>query len=138
MYDEVIQVSPNDVHSTGWVKTATADGQQHYVLTGVIVPHLKGGAGDWRHVTLKASITLPDLAPGQQFVASQWAPFVAVAAVAEEVGDAVSGWAVDGYSLATPDTPQPVVNLEIQAAVRDVSAFLLRLSYSIHVVGTYA
>ncbi len=138
MYDEMIQISPNDVHSSGWIKTATADGQQHYLLTGVLVPHLKGGAGDWRHVTLRAAITIPDLAPGQQFVASQWAPFVAIAAAAEEVGDAVSGWAVDGCSLDAPDSPQPVITLDVQAAVRDVSAFLLRVSYSINVVGTYA
>lgn len=138
MYDEVIQISPNDVHSSGWLKTTTADGQQQYLLTGIIVPHLKGGAGDWRHVTLRAAIALPDLAPGQQFVGSQWAPFVAIAAVAEEVGDAVSGWAVDGCALAAPNSAQTAVTLEVQAAVRDVSAFLLRLSYSISIIGTYS
>ncbi len=138
MYDEMIQVSPNDVHQSGWVKTATADGQQQYLLTGVLVPRLKGGAGDWRRVTLRAAIPIPDLAAGQQFVASQWAPFVAIAAVAEELGDAVAGWAVDGCALDAPNTPQPVLTLDVQAAVRDVSAFLLRVSYSITVVGTYA
>ena len=138
MYDEIIQVSPNDVHQSGWVRTPLPDGQHQYLLTGVLVPLLKGGAGDWRHVTLRAAIPIPDLAAGRQFVASQWAPFVAIAAVAEELGDALAGWAVDGCALDAPNAPQPALTLEVQAAVRDVSAFLLRVSYSIAVVGTYA
>lgn len=135
MYDEVIQVSADQVQQWGWVKTHLGDGQSQYLLTGVLIPTVKGG-GDWRKVTIRATIPLPDLGAGQTFTATQWAPTVSLAAVATEAGDSVSGWAVDGCSVVGANAPQTAVTLDVQAACRDVSSFLLRVTYSIVIVGS--
>ena len=135
MYDEFINLGPGDVEPSGSVHTTTPDGQHLYVLSGYLAPVLKGGAGDWRRVTLRAQIPIPDLAPGQVFTATQWAPMVNLAAIASEVGDSVFGFAIDGCTLVGANTPQPALTLEVLAAARDVSVFLLRAGYSITVLG---
>jgi hypothetical protein len=138
VYDEVVNLPAADIHSSHWVRTATADGQQQYLLTGVLAPHLKASGPDWHQRTLRATIDIGGLAAGQNFVASQWAPSVSLAAVDAEAATTNAGWAIDGFELVGPNLPANQVVLDVHTAVRDSSCYLLRLTYQIVLVGNFA
>jgi hypothetical protein len=137
VYDEVVTLSANDIHSQHWVRTAIADGQQQILLTGVLAPHLKASGPEWHQRTLRAAIPIGGL-DGQNFVATQWAPSVSIAAVDAEAATSNAGWAIDGFALVTPNLPASQVVLDVQTAVRDSSCYLLRMTYQIVLVGNFA
>lgn len=129
---DIVTLPAKDIVSPSVLTTSLPDGQWMLVLTGVLVPVLKGGP-DWVHRTLRAAIPI-----GQNFTAKQWAPFVALASVDSDAPTSNPGWAVDGFSIANAGATADNVLLDVDTAVRDPSNFLLRLSYSITLVGSFS
>lgn len=136
MYDDIVKLAPENIHTPHWLRTATADGLHQYVLTGVLAPHLPGIGNEWQQRTLRATIPLGGLAEGQRFTASQWAPAVAAAALNSDGETTRPGWAVDGFTLVDPNVPADRVVLDVRTAVRDANCKLLRMTYQITLVGT--
>ena len=136
MYDEVIDLKASEILSQHWMRHATADGQMHYVLTGVLAPHLKATGADWQQRTLRASVPIQGLDSGKKFVASQWAPSISLAAIDADAATTNPGWAIDGFGLVSPNLPADHVVLDVQTAVRAASCVLLRMTYQIALVGT--
>lgn len=138
MSEEVVTVPASGIHAQHSVRTTTADGQTLYTLTGVLAPHLQGDSTEWHPRTLRASIPIGGLDSGQKFTASQWAPAVSVAAANADGAPANPGWAIDEFGLANPNVPNDHVTLEVKTAVRDASCLLLRVTYTITMVGSIA
>ncbi len=136
-YDEIVHLSPNNIVTPHWTRVQAADDRYHYVLTGIMVPHLKGNGSDWRRLTLKASIVIPSIPDGKDFRARHWAPSVSLAAIGNDNVANNAGYAVDAYWLDTPWHPRRHVLLNVHSAVRDNDGHLFRMAYEISLTGTY-
>ncbi len=129
---DTVTLSADKIVSQHVVRTALADGQHLVVLTGVLITTCKGGDGlEWAQCTTTAAIPV-----GVTFTAAQWAPSVAIAAADVDAAADNPGWAVDGFELVDAGAASDHVTLAVHTAVRHPSSFLLRVSYSITLVGT--
>ena len=133
-----VKLAADQISSAHVVRTALGTDQHLVVLSGVLIPNVKGSGTAWQQVTLRAELPITGLPAGQRFTASQWAPSVSIAAADQDAATDIPGWAIDGFGLVGADQPSTAVTLEIQTAVRDSSCFLLRVAYQVTLVGTIA
>lgn len=124
-------MSPHVLH-------ARTDGQEMFVLSGVVVIDLKGTTSDkWRWETVKIVPKLP-LPVGQMLVVDQVAPFVSLNSVLNLGHSVNSGFAVDAFHLSGSGKKlYGGVPVEVECAVRDSDAWLYRLGYTITLTGKF-
>lgn len=130
MADDVVNLPADQIYTPHIVATTLADGQTQLVLTGVLGPVLKGDA-EWTKRTVRAAIPL-----GRTLTVAQAAPSVSLASIDSDAPTSNPGWAIDGFGVVGVGAAAEHVTLEVQTAVRDPSNFLLRMTYSITVVGS--
>jgi hypothetical protein len=118
---------------------STTDDRRYYELTGVASLSFKGVGGGWLHEPCTISIGIPALPAGKGLILEQWAPLVTMNSIANEQASIEAGWAVDNFDLSyTTGKAVSDVAIEADLAVRDVDGFILRLGYSVHLIGRVA
>ena len=124
--------------SQHWVDFDTADGRKAYTLTGVALTTFKGGeTGEgWLRQDLMFDVAIPDLPQGKGLKLVHWAPFVTLNAIANDQLANNAGWAVDGFEVESPQQVMRSVRIRCKLAVRDIDGFILRVGYSIALLGS--
>jgi len=116
------------------------DGKHFVQLTGVAILLFKGTGGEWHREDLSLFVKLPPIIPeGKSFKVEQFAPFVTLNSISNQQQAVNAGWAVDTFdsSAALVLREQPAVPIRATLAVRDIDGFVLRVGYSISVVGAF-
>lgn len=121
-----------------FVKYTTGNDLLAYTLTGVAGCLHKGTGQGYHHDTLTVVVPIPDLPDGKGLHLVHWAPFVTVASVSNDgEGDNVA-WAVDWFRLTNASMVMREASVECQLAVRDIDGFILRVAYTVHLLGRLA
>jgi hypothetical protein len=129
---ETIQIS-----SEAWVSFTTGDGHFACTMTGVALITARGtDTGDYRRDIREWDVPIRDLPSGQGLRLTKWAPFVTLNSISDDGAAVNAGWAVDDFKLESTDTLAVVAKIKAYIAVRDVDAFVLRLGYAVHLVGS--
>jgi hypothetical protein len=128
------------------------------ILSGVVIADLKGNsAAQWLHETLFFlpdidaplnwainNFSIPNPGGAARFSLVEWAPFVSLNAIFNEQESINSGFAVDGWRPAPFDSETDVSNqlvtqlftgIHVDVAVRDIDAWIYRISYNITLLG---
>jgi hypothetical protein len=133
----------NFLSSQHWVHFTDARQGEVYVLSGTcILNPVETGPQDgsrWHRGRTDFAIPVPDLPEGQGLVVQQWAPTVVLGSIQNDGVAHDAGWAVDDFDLEVPQGEAasfvwPVFNY----AVGDTDGYLLRVAYTVTVVGYYA
>jgi len=150
--------------ATNWVsipapwrvdRVPTPDQQQWLiVLTGVVLIDFQGQrTDDWRRDQFDLILDLRDplkesgrqAPPGSSLVFSvdQWAPYATINSIFDALQSVNAGYAVDSYRPLLADRQDPNLGsiprvfdgLEVDVAVRDTDAVILRVGYQVTLVG---
>lgn len=120
------------------LRTTTGDGRVWYVLTGVaLLRNFHGSAnGDWVRGQLDFDVPIPDLPVGQRLRLAHWTAFASLNAVANDAeGDQIA-FGVDNFWLTGTHLALRSAPMHCGIAVRDVDGWLLRVGYSLNLLGT--
>src|SRR6266508_6565794 len=129
MADPTFAVTVIDTGSPHFVTFTTPNGMLAYTFTGIVLIDFKGTGPDIFRTSLQFSIPIPGLSPGQGLKLFNWAPFVTLSAISND-GPAIDAlWAVDEFSIDSPERALPTVAVNCKLAVRDIDGRILRLSY---------
>ncbi|HTP22223.1 MAG TPA: hypothetical protein VMJ65_21625 [Solirubrobacteraceae bacterium] len=135
-------MSANFLSSNHWVHFTDSEQRQVYVLSGTVIldPPLVGpqDGSRWQRGTTDFDITLPDLPEGQGLVIEQWAPTVVLGSIQNDGVAENAGWAVDDFNLEVSGEASTVVTPTFNYAVGDTDGYMMRVAYSVTVVGYYA
>ena len=133
----------NFLSSQHWVHFTDSEQRQVYVLSGTCIlnPVLVGpqDGSRWNRGRTDFGVPVPDLPEGQGLVIQQWAPAVVLGSIQNDGVANDAGWAVDDFDLEVAENEAvtyvyPVFNW----AVGDTDGYLLRVAYTVTVVGYYA
>jgi hypothetical protein len=133
----------NFLSSQHWVHFTDSRQREVYVLSGTcILNPVEVGPQDgsrWQRGKTDFAVPVPDLPQGQGLVIQQWAPTVVLATIQNDGVANDAGWAVDDFDLEVTEGEAdtsvfPVFNY----AVGDTDGYLLRVAYTVTVVGYYA
>ena len=133
----------NFLSSEHWVHFTDSEQRQVYVLSGTcILNPVEVGPQDgsrWQRGRTDFAVPVPDLPEGQGLVVQQWAPAVVLGSIQNDGVANDAGWAVDDFDLEVAENEAvtyvyPVFNW----AVGDTDGYLLRVAYTVTVVGYYA
>ena len=133
----------NFLSSEHWVHFTDSEQRQVYVLSGTcILNPVEIGPQDgsrWQRGRTDFGVPVPDLPEGQGLVVQQWAPAVVLGSIQNDGVANDAGWAVDDFDLEVAENAAvtyvyPVFNW----AVGDTDGYLLRVAYTVTVVGYYA
>ena len=136
-------MSANFLSSQHWVHFTDSQQREVYVLSGTcILDPVEAGPSDgsrWQRGQTDFAVPVPDLPEGQGLVIEQWAPTVVLGTIQNDGVANDAGWAVDDFDLEVAAGEAatfvfPVFNF----AVGDNDGYLLRVAYSVTVVGHYA
>ncbi|MFD1940028.1 hypothetical protein ACFSKW_52085 [Nonomuraea mangrovi] len=117
------------------VVTRPEPGRLAIVLTGAVGisnAHAEGQA--WTRFRVNWTRNLP-LGPGKRLRPVYWAPFVTLSSFANDNVASNAGWAVDEFGLSNANGPTTFVDVWANLAVRDADGWILRLAYTVHIVG---
>jgi hypothetical protein len=105
-------------------------------LTGTATCTVKGTGKDWLRFGLDFDVPINGLPAGKKLKLVHWAPAVWPASIANDGPAVDAGWAVDGVKvISTLSQPLDTISLTAAVAIRDVDGFLLRVGYSITLLG---
>ena len=133
----------NFLSSQHWVHFTDSRQREVYVLSGTcILNPVETGPQDgsrWHRGKTDFAVPVPDLPVGQGLVVQQWAPTVVLGSIQNDGVANDAGWAVDDFDLEVSQGEAasfvwPVFNY----AVGDTDGYLLRVAYTVTVVGYYA
>jgi hypothetical protein len=133
----------NFLSSQHWVHFTDSQQREVYVLSGTcILNPVETGPQDgsrWHRGKTDFAVPVPDLPAGQGLVVQQWAPTVVLGSIQNDGVANDAGWAVDDFDLEVSQGEAasfvwPVFNY----AVGDTDGYLLRVAYTVTVVGYYA
>ena len=116
----------------------TKDGLLSYTLTGVLVGELEGSGQKWLRFTMNFGVPIPGLPSGKGLKLVHWAPVATLNSIANDSTAVDAGWAVDGFRLLDTTAVRNSVDLACDLAVRDADGFVLRVGFSIHLLGSVA
>lgn len=131
----------NHLSSNHWVHIQDSAGHEVFVLSGTVIldPPLVGtSATRWNRGSTAFDIPLYGLPDGQGLVIEQWAPTVLLGSIQNDGVSNNAGWAVDDFNVYVPSEPVSAVEAQFTYAVGDGDGYLMRVSYSVTVVGHYA
>jgi hypothetical protein len=133
----------NFLSSQHWVHFTDAEQRQVYVLSGTcILNPVEAGPQDgsrWQRGRTDFAVPVPDLPQGQGLVVQQWAPAVVLGSIQNDGVANDAGWAVDDFDLEVAENEAVTfVNPVFNWAVGDTDGYLLRVAYTVTVVGYYA
>lgn len=135
-------MSANFLSSQHWVHFTDAEQRQVYVLSGTCIldPPLVGpqDGSRWQRGQTDFEIPVPDLPEGQGLVVQQWAPTVLLGSIQNDGVAENAGWAVDDFDLRAGDEASTVVEPTFNYAVGDTDGYMMRVAYTVTVVGYYA
>ena len=124
------------VHSEHHVLTRPEPGRLAYTMTGIAMVADGVGSGQvWSQHTVNWTVHLPGLAPGKKLALVHWAPFVALSSISNDNAATNAGWAVDSFRVTGTEQPQTYVVVQADLAIRDADGWILRLAYSLHLLG---
>jgi hypothetical protein len=133
----------NFLSSQHWVHFTDSRQREVYVLSGTCIlnPVLTGpqDGSRWQRGKTDFAIPVPDLPEGQGLVIQQWAPATVLGSIQNDGVANDAGWAVDDFDLeVTGGEPVTSVFPVFNYAVGDTDGYLLRVAYTVTVVGYYA
>ncbi len=133
----------NFLSSQHWVHFTDSQQRQVYVLSGTcILNPVEVGPQDgsrWQRGQTDFAVPVPDLPEGQGLVVQQWAPAVVLGSIQNDGVANDAGWAVDDFDLEVAENEAVTfVNPVFNWAVGDTDGYLLRVAYTVTVVGYYA
>lgn len=133
----------NSVHSYHWVHFTDSQQREVYVLSGTCIldPVLAGpqDGSRWQRGQTAFVVQVPDLPDGQGLVVQQWAPTVVLGSIQDDGAAENAGWAVDDFDLqVTEGQASAYVSPVFNYAVGDTDGYLLRVAFTVTVVGYYA
>jgi hypothetical protein len=133
----------NFLSSQHWVHFTDYQQREVYVLSGTcILNPVEAGPKDgsrWHRGKTDFAVPVPDLPVGQGLVVQQWAPTVVLGSIQNDGVANDAGWAVDDFDLeVSRDEPATFVWPVFNYAVGDTDGYLLRVAYTVTVVGYYA
>jgi hypothetical protein len=133
----------NFLSSEHWVHFTDSEQRQVYVLSGTcILNPVEVGPQDgsrWQRGRTDFGVPVPDLPEGQGLVVQQWAPAVVLGSIQNDGVANDAGWAVDDFDLEVAENEAvTAVNPVFNWAVGDTDGYLLRVAYTVTVVGYYA
>jgi hypothetical protein len=126
--------------SSHWVHTEALGNKHLVTLTGIVVIDFKGTGGDWLRDRLNLTLRFPTeiLPPDKLFQVELWAPFVTLNAIVNEQQAVNAGWAVDEFEGPGRVMIRDEVKIWADIAIRDIDGYLIRVGYSLTLVGTFA
>ena len=132
----------NFLSSQHWVHFTDSEQRQVYVLSGTcILNPVEVGPQDgsrWQRGQTDFAVPVPDLPEGQGLVIQQWAPAVVLGSIQNDGVANDAGWAVDDFDLEVAENVAvTAVNPVFNWAVGDTDGYLLRVAYTVTVVGYY-
>ena len=133
----------NFLSSEHWVHFTDAAQREVYVLSGTCIldPVLQGpqNSSRWQRGSTYFNVPIPDLPDDQGLVIEQWAPAVVLGSIQNDHVANNAGWAVDDFDLiVTADSPSANVTPSFNYAVGDTDGYVMRVAYTVTVVGYYA
>jgi hypothetical protein len=132
----------NFLSSEHWVHFTDSQQRQVYVLSGTCIlnPPIRGpqDGSRWQRGQTFFDIPLPDLPEGQGLVIQQWAPTVVLGSIQNEDVANNAGWAVDDFDLEVSTEASTAVTPTFNFAVGDTDGYMMRVAYTVTVVGYYA
>ena len=125
--------------STHYCRSTTADGFEHYHLTGIVIVNVKGESeSEWKIEHVKMGIPVPRIPTGKGLRLRHWAPFVTLNSTYNHNKSNNSGHAVDDFFLPrSRDVIAAEVLVQTNLAVRDSDAWIYRVGYSVDLIGNY-
>ena len=132
----------NFLSSQHWVHFTDPQHREVYVLSGTCIlnPVLTGphDGSRWQRGKTDFAIPVPDLPQGQGLVIQQWAPTVVLGTIQNDGTAVNAGWAVDDFDLEVTGEAAAYVWPVFNYAVGDTDGYLLRVAYTVTIVGHYA
>jgi hypothetical protein len=132
----------NFLSSNHWVHFVDPERRQVYVFSGTCIldPPLVGpqDGSRWQRGSGWFEIPVPDLPTDQGLVVEQWAPTVLLGSIQNDNVANNAGWAIDDFDLEGTDTPSESVTPTFNYAVGDTDGYIMRVAYSVTVVGYFA
>lgn len=131
----------NYLSSDHWAHIQDLAGHEVFILSGTVIlnPPLVGtSATRWNRGATAFDIPLYGLPSGQGLVIEQWAPTVLLGSVQNDGVSNNAGWAVDDFDVYAPSEAVTAVEATFNYAVGDGDGYVLRVSYSVTVVGHFA
>ncbi len=131
----------NYLSTDHWVHFQDLAGQEVFVLSGTVIldPPLVGtSASRWNRGATAFDIPLHGLPSGQGLVIEQWAPTVVLGSIQNDGVSNNAGWAVDDFDVYAPSWAVTAVEAQFNWAVGDSDGYLMRVAYSVTVVGHFA
>jgi len=132
--------------SMHYIQTEFPEGVRHWTLSGIadLSAQLKGAGATWRREWVLLTLQIPNI--GQNAVrVQQWVPLVTLQAICNEGDGAGAGWAVESFHLmdgtlhqvpARPGSLMRTATLGCGVKVRHAEGYVLRLAYTMQLVGT--
>lgn len=129
--------------SEHWVHFTDSQQRQVYVLSGIcILDPVEVGPQDgsrWQRGRTDFAVPVPDLPEGQGLVIQQWAPTIVLGSIQNDGVANDAGWAVDDFDLEVAEGEAATSVFPVfDYAVGDTDGYLLRVAYTVTVVGYYA
>lgn len=134
----------NFLSSHYWVHFTDSQQREVYVFSGTCIlnPVLTGpqDGSRWQRGQTSFGISVPDLPENQGLVIQQYAPTIVLGAIQNDGVANNAGWAVDDFDLAGVSVGGPVTSVSpvFNYAVGDTDGYLLRVAYTVTVVGFFA
>ncbi len=131
----------NRLSSDHWVHIQDLAGHEVFILSGTVIldPPLVGTSGArWNRGATAFEIPLYGLPAGQGLVIEQWAPTVLLGSIQNDGVSNNAGWAVDDFDVYAPSEAVTAVEAQFNYAVGDDDGYMMRVSYSVTVVGHFA
>ena len=134
MLDQFVPVAGEQI-ALHHVVTRPEPGRLAIVLTGVVGisgAHADGQA--WTRFRVNWTRGLP-LDPGKRLRPVYWAPFVTLSSFSNDNVVSNAGWAVDEFGMSNTSGPTTFAEIWANLAVRDADGWILRLAYTVHIMG---
>ncbi len=132
----------NFLSSQHWVHFLDSQQRQVYVLSGTCIlnPPLVGpqDGSRWQRGQTFFDVPLPELPSNQGLVIQEWAPTVLLGSIQNDGTANNAGWAVDDFDLEVSSEASTSVTATFNYAVGDTDGYMMRVAYSITVMGHYA
>ena len=132
----------NFLSSQHWVHFTDAQQRQVYVLSGTCIlnPPLVGpqDGSRWQRGQTSFNIPLPELPQGEGLVIQQRAPTILLGSIQNDGTANNAGWAVDDFDLEVTSDASTVITPTFNYAVGDTDGYMMRVAYTVTVVGHYA
>jgi hypothetical protein len=140
----------DNVTSRHWLRIPTPEtGANHelFIFSGIAIfgNQLKGTGSSWDGGTAFIHANYQNVIPSNRAILTrQWVVDVHLASIFNANVANNTGWAVDNYSLTLIENPDGtllsvaggILVLRAEIAVRDIDAFLHRLSYQVTIQGS--